>query len=106
MDQTINQILALDAETEERLQMSKTLCAQIIDDAHKKAAAIEQAQTHQTRDLIGEFEEQTRAAYEEKLAKLRAETDSTLESIREYFEARQDALLEALFQDTLRAAEE
>lgn len=106
MDQTINQILALDADTEERLQTSKALCAKIISDAHKQAAAIEQAQTHQTRDLIGEFEEQTRAGCEEKLAKLRAESDSTLESIREYFEARQDALLEALFQDTLRAAEE
>ena len=106
MDQTINQILALDAKTEERLSASRKSCEKIIADARRQAAAIEQAQTHQTRELIGDFEEQTRQSCEEKLAKLRAESEGDLEKISEYFEKREDALLETLMQETLRAEEE
>ena len=106
MDQTINRILALDADTEERLRASELICGEILAKAREQAAAIEQAQTHQTRTLISDFEEQKRTECEERLAKQQAESEAELSHISEYFEAKQEELLRTLLQETLRAAEE
>lgn len=105
MDQTIRKILELDAATEERLSASALQCRQQIEAAHAKAAAISQAQQHQTRDAIVELEEQARSDYEQKIAELRGGFDRRAESMTKEFEAQHDTLLQTLFEETLREAE-
>ncbi|MBR3419792.1 MAG: hypothetical protein IKG82_13980 [Oscillospiraceae bacterium] len=105
MDQTIRKIMELDAETENRLNASKQKCAQIVEDARKQAAAIAQAQKHQTRDTITELEEQARTECERKIAELRAGFESQSEAMERHFNTQHDALLNTLFDETLRAAE-
>lgn len=105
MDQTILKILELDAATEERLSASKLQCEQKIAAARKQAAAMRQAQRHQTRDSIFEVEEQSRAECEQKIAELRGGFDRRTETMAAEFDARHDALLNALFEDTLHEAE-
>ena len=75
MDQTIRKILELDAATEERLSASRLQCRKKVEDARKQAAAMKQAQKHQTRDSITELEEQTRSECEQKIAELRGSFD-------------------------------
>lgn len=105
MDQTIRKILELDAATEESLSASARKCQQKIEDARKKAAAIRQAQRHQTRDAIIELEEQVRQESEQKISELRLEYDRRAEAMTKDFESDRAALLEALFADTLQEAE-
>ncbi len=105
MDQTIRKILELDAATEERLSASRLQCRRTVEDARKQAAAMKQAQKHQTRDSITELEEQTRTECEQKINALRGEFDRRAETMAAEFEAQHDALLDALFSETLREAE-
>lgn len=105
MDQTIRRILELDAATEERLAASRLLCSEKIEQARKQAAAIEQAMSVQTRDTVTEIEEQERIACEEKTAKVRGDFDQRTEAMTKRFSAQHDALLDALFADTLQDAE-
>ena len=105
MDQTIRKILELDAATEERLSAARLQCRKQVEDARKQAAAMKQAQKHQTRDSITELEEQTRSECEQKIAELRGSFDRRAEQMAEQFEAQHDTLLEALFSETLREAE-
>ena len=105
MDQTIRRILELDAATEERLEASRRLCSERLEEARRQAAAIEQAQSVQTRDTVTEIEEQERRSCEEKTDRLREGFDSRAEAMTKHFEAQHDALLDALFADTLKDAE-
>ncbi len=105
MDQTIRKILELDAATEERLSASRQQCRQLIEDSQKQAAAMKQAQRHHTRDSITELEEQTRTEYEQKINAMRADFDHRTEAMSEQFTAQHEALLTALFADTLQEAE-
>ena len=106
MDQTIRKIIELDAETETKLQASKLACRNRIKDARKQASAIKQAQSHQTRDTISEFEEQTRAEYEEQVAQMQQRFDREADALSEQFEVQHQTLLESLFRETLSAAEQ
>ncbi|MBQ6040457.1 MAG: hypothetical protein K5705_01950 [Oscillospiraceae bacterium] len=105
MDQTIRKILELDAETEDRLNASRLKCTRMLSDARKQAAAVTQAQKHQTRDTITELEEQTRSECEQKIAELRAGFDRRTEAMTKQFETQHDTLLNTLFEETLREAE-
>ena len=105
MDQTIKQILELDAATEQRLQVSRTVCEQKRRKAAAQADAIRQAQQHQTRDTIIEFEEQTRTAFEQKLAGQQQTFEKQADAISKQFEEQHESLLESLFAETLREAE-
>ena len=105
MDQTIRKILELDAETETRLNAAKQKCSRMLEDARAQADAIAQAQKHQTRDTITEIEEQTRNECERKIAELRAGFESQSEAMERQFNTQHDALLNTLFEETLRAAE-
>lgn len=105
MDQTIRKILELDAATEERLSASRLQCRKQVEDSRRQAAAMKQAQQHQTRDSITELEEQTRTECEQQIAKLRSGFDSRTEKMSEQFSQQHDALLSALFSDTLHEAE-
>ncbi|MBR3269584.1 MAG: hypothetical protein IKI58_12790 [Oscillospiraceae bacterium] len=105
MDQTIRKILELDAATEQRLQDAKQQCAKIRAEAEQKAAAIRQAQAHQTRDTVFEFEEQTRADCEQKLAVQRQAFEKQADAISKQFEEQHESLLASLFEETLREAE-
>ncbi|MBQ8920775.1 MAG: hypothetical protein IJ060_01260 [Oscillospiraceae bacterium] len=105
MDQTIRRILELDAETEQRLEASRLKCGQMRAEAEHRAAAIRQAQAHQTRDTITEFEEQTRESCEQKLAVQRQAFDRQADAISKQFEEQHESLLESLFEETLREAE-
>ena len=105
MDQTIRRILELDASTEERLQASELECRRTVEEAREKAAALAEAQMHQTRDTIEEYEEQTRSACEEQIAGLRARFDRRGDEMEQQFTAERAALLDTLFQETLREAE-
>ncbi|GEM_PF-2394428 len=105
MDQMIRRILELDADTEEQLRASELECRRTVEDAQKKAAALAEAQAHQTRDTIEEYEEQKRADYEAKSAELRAGFDKRADVMETQFNAQHDALLDALFTETLREAE-
>ena len=105
MDQTILKILGLDAATEERLSASKLQCEAMISDARRQAAAIKQAQRHQTRDSIIELEEQKRSECEQKIEALRGGFDRRTEAMAAQFDAQHDTLLQALFEATLNEAE-
>lgn len=105
MDQMIRRIMELDADTEERLRTSELECRRTVEDAQKKAAAFAEAQAHQTRDTIEEYEEQKRTEYEAQSAELRAGFDSRTDAMAKQFAAQHDALLDALFAETLREAE-
>lgn len=105
MDQTIRKILELDTATEERLNASQLQCSKRVGDAKKQAAAMKQAQKIQTRDSITELEEQARSEWEQKIAALRTDYDSRTDAMSGHFESQHDALLQALFDETLRAAE-
>lgn len=105
MDQTIRKILELDAATEERLSTARLQCRKQIEDARKQASAMKQAQKHQTRDSITELEEQTRSECEQKIAALRGGFDRRAEEMSAQFAKEHDALLEALFSETLHEAE-
>lgn len=105
MEQTIRQILELDAAAEERLKASELQCRKMVEDARKQAAAIRQAQKHQTRDTILEAEEQARAECEQKTAEMREKYDRRADAMSKRFAQTHDALLETLFQETLREAE-
>ena len=105
MDQTIRRILELDAETEERLEASRTECRKLVSDARARAAAMAEAERHRTRDTIEEFEEQTQSDAEARMAELRTQFDSRADLMTQQFSAQYDALLEALFAETLREAE-
>lgn len=105
MDQTIRRIMELDAETEERLAASRAECLKIVADARTSAKAIEEAQAHQTRYTIEDYEEQNRGDSEKRADALRADYDRRAEEMTQQFEAQHDALLETLFAETLREAE-
>ncbi len=105
MDQTILKILELDAATEERLNASRLQCETIISDARNQAAAMKQAQRHQTRDSIIELEEQKRSECEQKIEALRGGFDRRAEAMAAQFEGQHDTLLDALFEATLHEAE-
>lgn len=105
MDQMIRRILELDSATEERLQASRTECSETVEQARRQAAALAQARKHHTRDLVQEFEEQTRLDCEQKIAALRVRYDSRADEMTKQFEAQHDALLDELFEETLREAE-
>ena len=105
MDQTIRKILELDAQTEERLSASREMCSRIIEEARQKAAAIAQAQKHQTRDTVTELEEQARTECDQKIAELRAGFESRSEAMERHFKTQNEALLNTLFDETLREAE-
>lgn len=105
MDQTIRKILELDAATEERLSASRLQCRKQVEDSRKQAAAMKQAQRHQTRDTITEMEEQTRTECEQQIAEMRGSFDRRTEKMSEQFSQQHDALLAALFSDTLHEAE-
>ena len=105
MDQTIRKILELDAQTEERLTASRDACARILENARVQAAAIAQAQKHQTRDTVTELEEQARSECDRRIAELRAGFESRSEAMERQFETQHDQLLDTLFEETLRAAE-
>ncbi len=105
MDQTIRKILELDSETEQRLQESRQKCEEIRAGAERQAAAIRQAQAHQTRDTITDFEEQTRENCEQKLAVQRQAFDRQADAISKQFEEQHESLLHSLFEETLREAE-
>ena len=105
MDQTIRKILELDAETENRLNASKLKCSEIVENARSQAAAIAQAQKHQTRDTVTELEEQARTECERKIAELRSGFEAQTEAMERQFRTQHDALLNTLFDETLRAAE-
>jgi len=105
VDQTIKQILELDAATEQRLRASQLVCEQKRQNAIEQAEAIRQAQAHQTRDTIFEFEEQTRAECERKLAEQQLVFDRQADAITKQFEGHHEALLESLYEETLREAE-
>ncbi|HAG14051.1 MAG TPA: hypothetical protein DCG49_09345 [Ruminococcus sp.] len=105
MDQTIRKILELDAATEEKLGAAEQKCRDQLTEARKQAAAIKQAQKHQTRDTIIEMEEQMRTETEQKIAEMRGKYDRRADSMTKQFAAQHDALLETLFQETLREAE-
>ena len=105
MDQTIRKILELDAATEERLSAARLQCRKQVEDARKQASAMKQAQKHQTRDSITELEEQTRSECEQKIAALRGGFDRRAEEMSARFAEEHDALLEALFSETLHEAE-
>ena len=105
MDQTIRKILELDATGEQRLQVSELLCEKKRLDAAEQADAFRQAQTHQIRDILTEFEEQIRAESEQKLAEQRQTFDKQADMISKQFEVQHEALLETLFTETLREAE-
>lgn len=105
MEQTIRKILELDAAAEERLKRSELECSRKVQDARKQAAAIRQAQKHQTRDTIIEAEEQARAECEKKSAEMREKYDRRADEMSRRFAETHDALLETLFQETLREAE-
>lgn len=105
MDQTILKILELDAATEERLSASRLQCEKKIADARQQAAAMKQAQRHQTRDSIIELEEQKRSECEQKIEALRGNYDRRTEAMAAQFRAQHDALLDALFEATINEAE-
>lgn len=105
MDQTIRKLLELDAATEEQLSAAKRQCESRIAEARRQAQAIKQAQRHQTRDSIIELEEQKRSECEQKIAELRGGFDRRAEAMAAQFDAQHDALLDALFADTLNEAE-
>lgn len=105
MDQTIRRILELDAETEERLAASQEECRRLVDEARARAAALAEAEGRRTRDTIEEFEEQTQAESEQRSAELREKYDRRAEEMTAQFSAQHDALLEALFAETLAEAE-
>lgn len=105
MDQTIREIVRLDAAVEERLSAAEAACRKQISDARAQAAAVTEATEHQTRDAIVEYEESARGACEQKLAELRAEFDRRGDQLSEQFESRRAELLDTLFQETLREAE-
>jgi len=105
VDQTIRQILELDAATEQRLQASELVCEQKRREAEERAEAIRQAQEHQTRDTIIEFEEQTRSECERKLAEQRQTFEKQADAISRQFEEQHEALLDSLFAETLLEAE-
>lgn len=106
MDQTIRKILELDTATEQRLKASELQCSKKIADAKQQAAAMKQAQKIQTRDSITELEEQARSEWEQKIAALRTDFDSRADAMSAHFAAQHDALLRALFDETLQAAEQ
>lgn len=105
MDQTIRKILELDAATEERLSASRLQCRKQIEDSRKQANALKQAQRHHTRDSITELEEQTRSEFEQKIAAVRSNFDQRAEAMSAQFSEQHDALLTALFSETLHEAE-
>ncbi|MBR6107149.1 MAG: hypothetical protein IKQ39_03990 [Oscillospiraceae bacterium] len=105
MDQTIRQILELDAATEQRLRASQAACEQKRLDAAAQADAIRQAQEHQTRDTIIEFEEQARASCEQKLTEQRQTFDKQADALSKQFEEQHETLLESLYAETLLEAE-
>lgn len=105
MDQTIRRILELDAETEVRLEASRTECRRLVDEARARAAALAEAEMHRTRDTVEEFEEQTQTESEQRMAELRAEYDRRADVMSQQFAAQHEALLETLFAETLAEAE-
>ncbi len=105
MDQTIVEIVKLDAEIDARLTASEAACRKTVEEARAKAAAVTEASEHQVRDAIVEYEEQAKDACEQKLAALRADFDRKGDAIAKQFIAQHDTLLEELFRETLRAAE-
>lgn len=105
MDQTIREIVRLDAAVKERLSAAEAACRKQVSDARAKAAAVTEATEHQTRDAIVEYEEAAREQCEQKLAELRAEFDRRGDQLSEQFERRRAELLDTLFQETLHEAE-
>lgn len=106
MEQTIRKILELDAAAEERLRAAELQCQKTVQDARKQAAAIRQAQKHQTRDTIIEAEEQARTECEQKTAEMREKYDRRADEMSKRFAETHDALLKTLFEETLREAED
>lgn len=105
MDQTIREIVQLDAKVEERLTAAQAQYEQQISEARARCAAITEASERQIRDTVVEYEEQAREACEAKLAELRADFDRKGDAMTKQFETQRAELLEVLFRDTLADAE-
>lgn len=105
MDQTIREIVQLDAKIEERLNAAQAQYDQRISEAREQAAAFAEASERQIRDTILEYEEQAKEACEAKLADLRAGFDKQGDAMTMQFETKRAELLEVLFRDTLADAE-
>lgn len=105
MDNTIRMILELDAAADQRLQDAADGCTKTLEEAKQKAAALNEARSHQTSDAVFEFEEQTRAECESQTAKLQSEYEAQSATLEELFAARQDTLLTELYQAVLADAE-
>lgn len=105
MDQTIVEILRLDAEIDAKLKAAKADRKKQLSDARRQAAAVAEASRHQVHDAVVEYEEQAREECEQKIAKLRAGFDKQGDAVEEQFVARHDDLLDSLFHETLKEAE-
>lgn len=105
MDQTIREIIQLDASVEERLAAARLACEQQLTAAREQASAIAEASERQIRDTVLEYEEQAREACETRLAELRADFDRKGDAMTRQFDTQRSELLEALFRDTLAEAE-
>lgn len=105
MDQTILEILQLDAEIDAKLTAADAERKKQLSDARRQASAVKEASRHQVRDTIVEYEEQAKEECEQKLAKLRAGFDKQGDAVEEQFVARHDDLLDSLFRETLKEAE-
>ena len=105
MDQTIREIVQLDAKIEERLTAAQAQYDRKITEARERCAAVTEASDRQIRDTIIEYEEQAREACEAKLADLRAGFDRKGDAMTKQFETQRTELLDVLFRDTLADAE-
>lgn len=105
MDNTIRMILELDAAADQRLQDAADSCTKTLEDAKQKAAALNEARSHQTSDSIFEFEEQTRSDCETQTNQLQSDYEAQSAALEKLFSDRQDALLNDLYQAVLADAE-
>jgi len=105
LDQTILEILRLDAEIDAKLTAADADRRKQLSEARRQAAGVAEASRHQVRDAITEYEEQAREDCEQKLSKLRAGFEQQGDAVEQQFVAQHDTLLETLFRETLREAE-
>lgn len=105
MDNTIRMLLELDHSADRRLQESAESCAKMLEDAKRKAAALNEARSHQTSDAIFEYEEQMRADSESRIQQLRSEYNTRLADLEQQFAAKRDALLTSMYAAVFADAE-
>ncbi len=106
MDDAIRTVLALDASIEEKLQASRAKCKAQMNEAHARADAIRQARRHETQDAIFEMTEAARISFEEERVRIQTDYAERSEALEQFYRSRWDSLLDTLFRDTLKAAEE